>query len=325
MSFFKTRRLAIVTVVYWFLLLYMVAALSWWFIALEKQNREISAIRMNELKKDDPSYFIKAVQIEEARNRKTSQYIGEGMTFLALVVLGAIFVFRSTRRQIRFVHQQQNFMMAVTHELKTPIAVTKLNLETLQKRKLDESKQQQLISNSLQETNRLNDLCNNMLLAAQLESGIDFTSQPELNFTDLVEGCIDDVNNRLPQHKIIEEIDEGVYIKGEPLLLQMLVNNLVENAMKYSPTASAITVRLTEMDNEVQFSVTDEGSGIPDAEKKKIFDKFYRVGNENTRSAKGTGLGLYLCAKIAERHNGSISVTNNHPQGSIFAVLFQTA
>ncbi len=324
MSFFRSKKLAIVTVVYWFLLLYMIAALSWWFIALERQNKEISIIRLEELKKDDPAYFIKAVQIEEAKNRKTSQYIGEGMTFLALVVLGAVFVFRTTRKQIRFVQQQQNFMMAVTHELKTPIAVTRLNLETLQRRKLDEEKQQQLIGNSLQETNRLNTLCNNMLLAAQLESGVDFTTQPELNFTDLVEGCIDDFKNRFSNREIIEEIEESVYLKGEDLLLQMLVNNLLENAMKYSPPASAITVKLAASDNEVLLAVTDKGSGIPDTERKKIFDKFYRVGNENTRSAKGTGLGLYLCAKIAERHNGSISVTHNQPQGSIFTVLFQT-
>lgn len=324
MSFFRSKKLAIVTVVYWFLLLYMIAALSWWFIALEKQNKEISTIRLQELKKDDPAYFAKAVQIGEAKNRKTSQYIGEGMTFLALVVLGAVFVFRTARKQIRFVQQQQNFMMAVTHELKTPIAVTRLNLETLQRRKLDEGKQEQLISNSLQETNRLNALCNNMLLAAQLESGVDFTTQPELNFTDLVEGCIDDFKNRFPNREIKEEIEEGVYLKGEDLLLQMLVNNLVENAMKYSLPASAITVKLAASDDEVLLAVTDEGSGIPDTERKKIFNKFYRIGNENTRSAKGTGLGLYLCAKIAERHNGSISVTHNQPQGSIFTVLFQT-
>lgn len=324
MSFFRSKKLAIVTIVYWFLLLYMIAALSWWFIALEKQNKEVSTIRLQELKKDDPAYFVKAVQIEEAKNRKTSQYIGEGMTFLALVVLGAVFVFRTTRKQIRFVQQQQNFMMAVTHELKTPIAVTRLNLETLQRRKLDEEKQQQLISNSLQETNRLNALCNNMLLSAQLESGVDFTTQPELNFTDLVEGCIDDFKNRFPNREIKEEIEEGVYLKGEDLLLQMLVNNLVENAMKYSPPASAIIVKLVASDDEVLLAVTDEGSGIPDTERKKIFDKFYRIGNENTRSAKGTGLGLYLCAKIAERHNGSISVVHNQPQGSIFTVLFQT-
>lgn len=324
MSFFKFRKLTIITVVYWFLLAYMVSALFWWFVALDRQNKEISDIKLSKLKLDDPGYFARAVEIETAKARKTSQYIGEGMTFLALVVTGAIFVFRATRRQLRFSQQQQNFMMAVTHELKTPIAVTRLNLETLLKRKLEADKQEQLIRNTLQEANRLNSLCNNILLAAQLEAGAYASAEQELNLSDLVEGCVDDFRNRFPHRTIKELIDEGVYLNGESLLLQMLINNLLENALKYSPGDSIITVGLIETETEVQFSVADEGQGVPAEEKKKIFDKFYRVGNEDTRTTKGTGLGLYLCGKIAESHNGYISVSDNHPQGSIFTVIFQT-
>ncbi|WP_457848411.1 histidine kinase dimerization/phospho-acceptor domain-containing protein, partial [Staphylococcus aureus] len=95
--------------------------------------------------------YQKILAIEEAKKRKTAQYVGEGVTFLALIIIGAVFVFRATRRQLKLSQQQQNFMMAVTHELKTPIAITQLNLETLQKRKLEEDKQQKLISNTLQE------------------------------------------------------------------------------------------------------------------------------------------------------------------------------
>lgn len=325
MSFPKQKHLAVVTVVYWVLLVYIVAALFWWYIALEQQNNEITHIRLSQLKHDDPSFFSRALQIEEARKRKTAQYIGEGITFLALVLVGAVFIFRVTRRQLKLSQQQQNFMMAVTHELKTPIAVTRLNLETLQKRKLEEDKQQKLIANTLQEANRLNALCNNILLAAQLEAGAYHPDKQEINFADLVEGCVDDFRNRFPQRMITEEIQEGLYLNGEALLLQMLVNNLVENAMKYSPRDSVITIRLIGTDNEVLLSVTDEGMGIADEEKQKIFDKFYRVGNENTRSAKGTGLGLFLCSKIVKSHNGYISVTDNQPQGCTFTVSFQSA
>ncbi|SJZ33257.1 sensor histidine kinase [Sediminibacterium ginsengisoli] len=323
MSLLKNKRLAFVTLIYWLLLAYMVAALFFWFIELDKQNQNISSIKLQELKHDDPSYYPKAVAIEEAKKRKTAQYLGEGMTFLALLTVGAIYVFRATRRQIRFSQQQQNFMMAVTHELKTPIAVTRLNLETLQKRKLDEEKQQKLIANTLQEANRLNTLCNNILLAAQLEAGGYNAARQEINLSDLIEGCIDGFQARFPQQLIIEDIMQGIYIHGEQLLLEMLVNNLLENALKYSPKETTITVSLYEEDRQVQLQVADQGYGIPDDEKGKIFDKFYRSGNENTRSAKGTGLGLYLCRKIVESHNGYISVTDNHPQGSIFAVLFQ--
>lgn len=321
----RPQKLVVVSSVYWILLTYMVAALFWWFIALENQNKEITAIKLSQLKKDDPGWYRAGVAIEESRKRKTAQYIGEGITFLALILVGAVFVFRATRRQIRMAQQQQNFMMAITHELKTPIAVAQLNLETLQKRKLDEEKRQKLISNTLQEANRLNSLCNNILFASQLDAGGYHAAKEELNFSDLVEGCTDDFRSRFPQRQIVEKVSESLYLAGERLLLQMLVNNLLDNAVKYSPREAPVTVSLTEENGFVRLVVSDEGFGVPDDEKKKIFDKFYRSGDENTRSAKGTGLGLYLCRKIAESHNGYISVTDNSPAGSSFAVTLPAA
>lgn len=322
---FKPGRLVVVSWVYWVLLTYMVAALFWWFIALEKQNTDITEIRLSQLKKDDPAYFSTSLEIEKARKRKTAQYIGEGTTFLALILVGAVFVYRATRRQLRLSQQQQNFMMAITHELKTPIAVAQLNLETLQKRKLDADTQQKLISNTLQEANRLNTLCNNILFASQLDAGAYHSNKEEINFADLVEGCVDDCKNRFPQRIIIENIAVSIYLDGEKLLLEMLVNNLLDNALKYSPKNSPVTITLTEADHQVKLMISDQGFGIPDPEKKKVFDKFYRSGDENTRQAKGTGLGLYLCKKIVESHNGYISVTDNHPAGSNFAASFRIA
>lgn len=322
---FRPQKLVVVSGVYWVLLTYMVAALLWWFIALENQNSDITSIRLSQLKKDDPAYFSTTLKIEDAKKRKTAQYIGEGTTFLALILVGAVFVYRATRRQLKLSQQQQNFMMAITHELKTPIAVAQLNLETLQKRKLDEDTQRKLISNTLQEANRLNTLCNNILFASQLDAGAYHSTKEEINFADLVEGCVDDCKNRFPQRIILENITESIYLDGETLLLQMLVNNLLDNALKYSPKDSPVTITLTETGREIKLTVSDEGFGIPDPEKKKVFDKFYRSGDENTRQAKGTGLGLYLCRKIAESYNGYISVTDNSPAGSSFTASFPVA
>lgn len=324
MNRIKNPKLAFVTLVYWVLLTYMIAALSWWYIALEKQNTAITNIRVNELIKDDPKYYQKILAIEEARKRKTAQYVGEGVTFLALIIIGAVFVFRATRRQLKLSQQQQNFMMAVTHELKTPIAITQLNLETLQKRKLEEDKQQKLISNTLQEARRLNSLCNNILFTSQLESGgYQLTSQ-EVDFTELTETTIDEYKNRFPDRILEDEIEQDLPIKGDPFLLQMLLNNLLDNALKYTAKESAIKVLLFQKNRQIILQVKDTGAGVPDSEKKLVFSKFYRSGNENTRKAQGTGLGLYLCKKIALAHNANISVTDNHPQGSIFAVAFNT-
>ena len=323
MNFFKPQqqRQIIVTIVYWVLLVYMIAALLYWFTALEKQNAAIFTIKLSELKKGTPDYDNQLLTIEDARQRKTTQYIGEGTTFLALIILGAVFVFRATRRQLKLSQQQQNFMMAITHELKTPIAITQLNLETLQKRKLEEDKQQKLITNTLQEASRLNTLCNNILLASQLDSGAYSPAKQEINFSDLVEGCIDDFSTRYPQRKIEEKITAGIYLSGEKILMQILINNLIENALKYAPKESVVKVILEE-EGKIRLSVIDEGPGIADSEKKQVFEKFYRSGNENTRTAKGTGLGLYLCKKIAESQDGNIFITDNHPNGSNFTVTF---
>lgn len=323
MSPVKPPKLALVTAVYWVLLCYMIAALGWWYIALEKQNMVISNIRLSELKKDAPDYFNNVNIITAISNRKSAQYFWEGATFLAFILLGAGFVYRAARKQFKFSAQQQNFMMAITHELKTPIAIAQLNLQTLQKRKLDTEQQDKLIANTLFEANRLNTLCNNILFASQLDAGGYTAVTQQINFTDLVENGVDDCKIRFINRDFSEQIQEGVFLEGDGFLLQMLVNNLLENAIKYSPKNEIIQVELACVNGIVKLVITDNGVGINDWEKKKIFEKFYRSGNENIRKAQGTGLGLYLCKKIAETHKGNITVTDNQPKGSIFAVIFK--
>jgi two-component system sensor histidine kinase CiaH len=319
-SVFKKRRLAFITIVYWFLLLYIIVALVWWFIALEKQNTDMFNYRVLELQKESAGYNTDYQKILQQRQRKTSQYIGEGSTFLLLILIGALFVYRAARKQLKLSKQQQNFMMAVTHELKTPIAVVNLNLETLQKRKLDEEKRQRLISATLQEADRLNILTTNILVTAQLESGNYLPDKENINLSELTDEVTADFLNRYQTRIIQKKISPGICVRGEKLLLQLLVSNLLDNALKYSPKQKAVCIELNEMGNKIFLKVIDEGSGIGDEEKKKVFDKFYRSGNEATRTTKGTGLGLYLCKRIAESHKAKINLTDNDAGGSIFAV-----
>jgi signal transduction histidine kinase len=320
--FLKKRRFAIITVVYWFLLSYLIAALAWWFIELWQQNREMYLFKKDLLQQNDPSYQTMIQRITEERDRNNAQYIGEGMMFLFLTVVGAIFVYRATRRQIRLNTQQQNFMMAVTHELKTPIAITKLNLETLKRHRLDETKQHKIIGSTLQETNRLNDLCNNILLSSQLDAGAFHLNKEKTDLGLLLTETVDDFRQRFPQRMISANLADKLYFEGDHLLLRLALNNLVENSLKYSPADKTIQVSLTADEKFIRISVKDEGKGIPDREKKKIFEKFYRIGDENTRQAKGTGLGLYLTRKIIEDHQGTVYVEDNTPKGSNFVIRF---
>jgi two-component system, OmpR family, sensor histidine kinase CiaH len=322
----KTIRRA--TMIYWLMLIYIIAALAWWFISLERQSHSLADFRLKQLNATIDSTSLPALyqaeydQILASRKRETVKHLSEGLFFFALIILSAVFVFRTVRRHFKLQQQQQNFMMAVTHELKTPIAVTRLNLETMQKYSLEPEKQKKLIRTTLEETSRLNFLTNNILIASQLEGGGYQFSKEELDLSDLLKDCIHDFRDRFPERGFLEQIEPDAEIKGDALLLQMLINNLLENAVKYAPKESPVAVSLKKNDTVIQLEVADEGPGIPDDEKSKIFSKFYRVGNEATRKTKGTGLGLYLCRKIADDHNADISVTNNTPRGSIFVVQF---
>ena len=102
--------------------------------------------------------------------------------------------------------------------------------------------------------------------------------------------------------------------------MEMALNNLLENAVKYTPADKPVSVSLLRKKHIAQLQVADEGPGIPDKEKPKIFNKFYRVGNEETRKSKGTGLGLYLTARIVKQHKGKISISDNQPRGSVFEI-----
>ncbi len=318
------KRLVSVSIVYWILLVYILADLIWWFIELENQNQQMVSQQLSELKMDDPAFQAKYDRIRADEKGKNAQYIGEGATFLALTLVGALFVYRAVRRQIMLQQQQENFMMAITHELKTPIAITRLNLETLQKHQLDEQKRQKLLLMTLQETNRLDSLANNVLVSSQLEGHKYRLSKEDLNLSELFKSVATDFKNRFPERRWQTDLEPEVDLTGDPLLLQILINNLLENAVKYSPKEGLIQSRLFKKGDTIIVQVIDEGVGIHDAEKKKVFDKFYRSGNEGTRTTKGTGLGLYICKKIAEDHQAAIRVIDNSPAGCIFSVSFST-
>ncbi len=324
------KRFRRATFIYWMLLLYIIAALVWWFISLNMQVDTMQDFKIRQVnatisKQTTPGlYQLELDKINIAHGRERTKYIGEGFIFLLLILIGAAFVYRSVRRQFNLQQQQQNFMMAVTHELKTPIAVANLNLETMQKYTLEPEKQKKLIRTTLDETARLNFLTNNILISSQLEGGGYHSVKEELDLSTLLKDCMQHFRNRFPDRVFNEDIATDADVKGDALLLQLLINNLVENAIKYAPKEKPVSAILKKIKTGIELQVKDEGPGVPDTEKKKIFSKFYRIGNETTRKTQGTGLGLYLCRKIARYHNADIAVTNNEPCGSKFVIVFKS-
>lgn len=251
--------------------------------------------------------------------------IGEGVFFLLIFLWGAIRLKKLIIREHKDQQQQQNFLLAVTHELKSPLASVKLYIQTILKRDLDREQQKSFLSNSLKDIERLDDLVENVLLTTKLESKSFNLPKEDFEFSKVINDVVDRLQKNACSTQIIKsDIQEGVYIYADKFAITNVVNNLIENAIKYSPPCANIVVKLAEKEEgKLLFSVADHGHGIPDEEKKVIFNKFYRVGKESTRKAKGTGLGLYIVKTVLQKHNASIKVKDNTPSGSIFEVTFE--
>ncbi|MBB5396140.1 MULTISPECIES: sensor histidine kinase KdpD [unclassified Mucilaginibacter] len=283
-------------VIFYAIIIYAVAELIWWGYMLVHLN---------------PS--------------RKGMIMGEGMMFITVFLIGAYFLHQSLNREAKLQEQKKNFLLSVTHELKSPLASIKILLQTIQKRDLTKVQILNFIDKSLLDVERLDDMVENMLLASKIDNRSYTFPKAKFNLSVLVDSIV----NRLQiskcdcnQQIINAEIEPKIEITGDKFALTSVVTNLVENAVKYSSPCETVNVRLFEKEGKVYFQVADHGIGIADSEKSRIFDKFYRVGSEDTRNTKGTGLGLYIVKEVLDKHQASIKVKDNRPAGSVFEVVF---
>lgn len=316
----------LITILYFLLLAYIIAALLFWAHSLNKQSTIIYEHEIKELERKNNlvpniSYQKSLDEINHRYNMRKTQYIGEGATFLIVILIGASIVYSSVRGNDRLNKQQHNFILSITHEFKSPIAAVKLNLETLKRRNLPPDLQEKLINSSLKEAERLDDLSNNLLLASRLESKKFIADYEKVNISEVVLDSVKIYQQRHSARVFNLKIEEQCFSLSDYFMWKLAVNNLLENAIKYSPDQSPISITLYKKDQSINLYIADQGQGINDEEKSKIFKQFYRVGNELARTTKGTGLGLYLTSKIIEEFKGSIIVKDNVPNGTIFEVI----
>ncbi len=257
--------------------------------------------------------------------RRFAMIMGEGSMFVIVFLLGAYHMHASVKKERKLMEQKKNFLLSVTHELKSPLASIKILLQTIQKRDLTKAQILDFIDKSLLDVERLDDMVENMLLASKIDNRSYSFPKAQFNLSVLVDSIV----NRLQitkcdcnQQIINAEIEPKIEITGDKFALTSVVTNLVENAVKYSKPCMAVDVKLFQKDGKVYFQVADHGIGISDSEKTRIFDKFYRVGSEDTRNTKGTGLGLYIVKEVLDKHQASIRVKDNRPAGSVFEVVF---
>src|SRR5690606_8728229 len=204
--------------------------------------------------------------------------IGEGMIFILIFILGILRLKRQLEKERYYSQQQHNFLLSVTHELKSPLASVKLYLQTILKRELDREQQKAFLSNSLKDIERLDYLVENVLLATKLENRSFNLPKEDFDFSALVQEVLDRLQKNACKTEMLRgEIEPNIILHADKFAITNVVNNLVENAIKYSPPCATVEVKLYKKDNNLIFSVADHGQGIPDEEKKLIFNKFYRV------------------------------------------------
>ncbi|AEE52378.1 sensor histidine kinase [Haliscomenobacter hydrossis] len=314
---------------------YMMMAFSWWTVLLFTKNRDAFAAKSELLKigmiaqgivKNDLQ-FTATPEFQSLSARYTRQewmIVGEAVVFVISLVLGVYFINRGYNKEMVASQQSRNFLLSITHELKSPIASIRLVLETLLRRELPKEKTTQLQSNALKETERLNTLVNNLLFSAKLESSYQAHKEP-LDLHELLEEIIHKLSDKYPDAQFsFEQEDELPYFQGDKMGMISVALNLLENAVKYSGNESKAHIEThLGMNNaeQIKIEIKDQGLGIPEKEKKQIFQKFYRVGSEDTRTTKGTGLGLYIVDQIVRAHAGRINVYDNEPKGTVFEIL----
>jgi len=283
-------------VIFYAILIYAIAELMWW------------------------GYMLVHLQ-----PRRFAMIMGEGSMFVIVFLTGAYYLHKSINKERKLMEQKKNFLLSVTHELKSPLASIKILLQTIQKRDLTKAQILDFIDKSLLDVERLDDMVENMLLASKIDNRSYTFPKAQFNLSVLVDSIV----NRLQitkcncnQQIINAEIEPKIEITGDKFALTSVVTNLVENAVKYSKPCQSVDVKLFSKEGRIYLQVADHGIGIADDEKTRIFDKFYRVGSEDTRNTKGTGLGLYIVKEVLDKHQASIRVKDNRPAGSVFEVVF---
>ena len=254
---------------------------------------------------------------------RITMMVSEGSFFAILLFVMLGLLWKTLRREVELERQHRNFLSAITHELKSPLAAMRLSLETVLRGRADSTASARFLENALQDAERLQSLVQKVLEVTRYGHGQGTLSTRRSDLSAAVEESVETFSRRATAAgaSVDARIEPGVHAQVDEEALAIVVSNLLENAVKYGGTIPRIRVRLHAVDHRAILEVEDNGRGIAAGDVPFVFDRFFRGGDEMTRTTQGTGLGLYLVREIVRAHGGTVSVAGTGPEGTIFRVV----
>lgn len=320
---------------YHVVMVYMILAFGWWALLLHMNTKETYSVRKDHLLQtminngaiagvEEFEQTPTFLELSKKYESQKKMIIGEAVVFMITLLVGLWLINKGYDREIKANQQRRNFLLSITHELKSPLSSVRLLIETMMKRELPRPKTVELLSNAHEENERLYGLVENLLLSAKLEGHYNPFFE-EFNLLNLIEELIAKQRVKHPEVSFtLKAAANFPVVRMDRQGIMSVINNLLENAIKYSKHKPRIAVILAYDATSLTIEVRDNGQGVPISERKRIFEKFYRIGSEETRKSKGTGLGLFIVDQIVRAHKGSITVSENEPKGSIFKINMPT-
>ncbi|WP_294226182.1 ATP-binding protein [uncultured Chryseobacterium sp.] len=294
-------------------------------IVPEDRERVASAIAQTLSTNSDGHYFIE-YKIRNKTDHKIRLLQARGRVFYdtksnPLSLNGTL---RDITEQKKEEERKDDFMGMVSHELKTPITSLKAYLQVLQRMAVKEENlmQQNTLEKSLKQVDNMAAMINGFLNVSRLDSGQMHIEKKPFDFQLFFSEIEDEVLSVIHTHKFIFNTSCPLLVSADREKISHVIHNLIGNAVKYSPIGTAVTAEYSVTDDHhLKISVTDQGQGIAEEDRERIFERYYRAKDIQSTSIAGFGIGLYLCKEIIELHHGRIEVQSSPDQGSVFSFV----
>jgi signal transduction histidine kinase len=266
--------------------------------------------------------------LQSDRYHRLNRYAWEGAFFLAVLLAAIAVVHRAVREEAELRQRQENFLAAVSHELKSPLASLRLSVETMAMRDPPAERRAELVQRLLADLGRLQRMIANILDTSRLAAAETRAAPERVALADVVSSVVDELRDHAAESeaRLVVDVPSSLVAWADPEGVRTVVRNLLHNAIRAARGGHKVELRATGADGHVRLEVRDDGVGFPPREAAHLFEKFYRVNGGGPAQASGTGLGLYLVWRCVSLDGGQVTGESAGPgRGACFTVTWPAA